>query len=89
MSWHGVPYRTLLQLSNTHLQLAERTIVEHPITKTGTVEKKEKMGWFVPTSSAHIENNFAVKRRKDLPHHQPIHFVSLDFIPLIYIQTIK
>ena len=22
MSWHGVPYRTLLQLSNTHLQLA-------------------------------------------------------------------
>lgn len=49
------------------------------------LSKKEKMGWLVPTSSTLIEYFFLQrKRRKDLPHHQPIPFASLDFIPLIY-----
>ena len=45
-------------------QLAGWAIVEHPITKTGIVEKKEKMGWFVPTSSARIGNNFCREKKK-------------------------
>ena len=56
------------------------------MTKTGTVEKR--WGGLYPPHQLASEIIFAVKRRKDLPPHQPIPFASLDFIP-IYIQTIK
>ena len=81
-SW---PRRTGLPIR----QLAGWAIVEHPITKTGTIEKKKRWGGLYPPHQRASEIIFAVKRRKDLPPHQPIPFASLDFIPLVYIQTIK
>ena len=64
-------------------QLAGWAIVEHPITKTGIVEKKKRWGGLYPPHLRASEIIFAVKRRKDLPPQQPMHFASLDFIPLI------
>ena len=51
--------------------------------------KKKRWGGLYPPHQLASEIIFAVKRRKDLPPHQLIPFASLDFIPLIYIQTLK
>ncbi len=48
-----------------------------------------RRGGLYPPHQRISKTIFAVKRRKDLPPHQPIPFASLDFIPLIYKQIIK
>ena len=56
---------------------------EQHIYKPGIVEKKKRWGGLYPPHLRASEIIFAVKRRKDLPPQQPMHFASLDFIPLI------